>query len=100
MNIIDYIPVGAQNAVSRHHLSNLTGMTDRDVREAIAKAREHYCICNMQDGKGYYIPESIEEATKYYKQEMSRYINIDRSLAGTRAFLKNGGQTNQIIESR
>lgn len=40
MNIIDYIPYGRENAVSRQELVMRTGMSDRAVRKAIQLLRE------------------------------------------------------------
>ena len=47
INIVDYIPIGHENGISRKELCRLTGLTDRNVRECISKARETTCICNM-----------------------------------------------------
>ena len=87
MNIKDYIPVGHENAVSRQYLCSVTGLTDRKLREEIAKARETTCICNSSDGKGYYIPSTVHQAIRYQKQEMSRNKSIARSLRGTKKFI-------------
>ena len=43
--IVDYIPVGRENAVTRRQLCELTGMRDRALRNAIedtAKRRDHH----------------------------------------------------------
>ena len=88
MNIVDYIPVGSKNAISRQNLCIATGMNDRAVREAISKARRTTCICNAQDGKGYYIPDDLKDARDFLKQESSRAKSIFWSLKGARDFIK------------
>ena len=54
MNIIDYIGIGYDNAVSRERLAELTGETDRAVRKAIQAERVKTPIINLQDGRGYF----------------------------------------------
>lgn len=89
MNIIDYIPVGRENAISRSELSRITGLEDRVVRNYIAKAREHTCICNGQgENGGYYIPSTLADANKFYNQERKRALSILRCLRGTKNFIK------------
>ena len=83
-NIVDYIPVGHDNAISRKELCRLTGLNDRKIREEIAKARESACICNMSDGAGYYIPEQLAEITDYINQESARARSIFKALKGAR----------------
>lgn len=87
-NIVDFIPIGHENAISRKELCKLTGLTDRNVREHIAKAREVTCICNMSDGAGYYIPREVQEVEIFIRQESARARSIFRSLRGART-LKN-----------
>ena len=61
MKIIDYIPHGHANAVTRQKLSSLTGLSDRCVREMIEReSNSDHPILNMQDGKGYFQPEYDE----------------------------------------
>lgn len=47
-----YIPVGAENAVTRKELCRVVGVGDRTLRSMIADARRRVCICNSQDGAG------------------------------------------------
>ena len=88
INIVDYIPIGHENGISRKELCRLTGLTDRKVRECISKARETTCICNMSDGAGYYIPREVSEIENFIRQESARARSIFRSLRGART-LKN-----------
>lgn len=75
MDIKKYIPKGHDNAVSIGTLIAMTGMSNRQVRRAIAESDA--IILNMQDGKGYFRmnPRTKAErafAEKYSAQEKSR----------------------------
>ena len=60
MSILDYIPYGEENAISREDLKQITGLTDRQMRKKIEIARETTPILNFQGGKGYFIPTETE----------------------------------------
>lgn len=75
MDIKKYIPKGHDHAVSIETLMAMTGMSNRQVRRAIAESDA--IILNMQDGKGYFRmnPRTKAErafAEKYSVQEKSR----------------------------
>lgn len=91
MNIIDYIPFGRENAVTRTQLRIVTGLTDRKIRDLIADARRDTVILNMQDGKGYFQPnpDEINLVQAFEKQEEARLKSIGWSLKSTRKMLKN-----------
>ena len=79
IKIVDYIPFGKENAISRQQLERVTGLSDRDVREAISLARRNTVILNLSNGKGYFQPIQGEEddlVVKYFKQEDSRLKRI------------------------
>lgn len=92
VNIIDYIPVGHDNSVSRCYLSLMTGMKDRSIREAIAKARKdgEIILHRQADGSGYYRP-GIADRTyiqQYIKSEESRLKSIGASLKSARKMMR------------
>lgn len=96
ISILDYIPTGRENAVTREWLSNATGLEDCHVRDAIARARREMPILNMQDGKGYFIPGMNNEEERlllkqYVQQETNRGKMIFLSLNGARKTLRNCG---------
>lgn len=87
--IMNLIPVGHENAVTRQQLCISTGMNDRRIRKAIAEARRENIIMNMQDGNGYYIPNMEDdvdkaELKKFVKQEEHRLKSIGWSLKAAR----------------
>ena len=91
MDIVDYIPFGRENAVTRAQLRIVTGLNDRQIREQISQARRDTVILNMQDGTGYFrpLPEERHLVEAYDKQETARLKSIGWSLKATRQMLKN-----------
>lgn len=91
IKIVDYIPFGKENAISRQQLERVTGLSDRDVREEISLTRRNTVILNLSNGKGYFQPIQGEEddlVVKYFKQEDSRLKRIGWSLLATRRRVK------------
>ena len=95
MTIEKLIPVGSQNAISRDDLLDkciLFGIAynDRAMRKAIEDARARNCILNMQDGRGYFIPDKSD------KDKLRHYINQehDRSIA----ILRNLKMANNLLD--
>jgi hypothetical protein len=61
MSIIDYIPKGKDNKISRQSLMLCTGLPDRSVRRLISAARaDGHAIVGDPDG-GYYMAETKED---------------------------------------
>lgn len=90
--ITDYIPTGRENAVTRTHLREVTGFTDRKVREEIEQARRNGAIIiNAQDGAGYYQSEDIKDIAKQYKQNERRALSILAQQKHLRKRLKEAG---------
>lgn len=94
INILDYIRVGHDNSITRAELSDLTGIDDRTIRDMIHYARRDIPILNMQDGRGYFIPDMniLEERMmlmKYIRQEESRLKSIGWALKTARRTAKN-----------
>ena len=54
LNILDFIPVGHENAVDRYELEKRTGLNDRVNRDLIEKAwvKERKAIINNGRGQG------------------------------------------------
>lgn len=92
-SILDYIPTGHRNAISRRRLRELTGMTDRNLREAISAAGADAAIVNMQNGEGYFIPdendpEDIWILQQYIFQEDSRIRSMILRTSGANEMLE------------
>lgn len=94
MEILDYIGIGKNNAVTRKQLETLTGQSDRVNRRQIEDLRaQGEIICNDQDGKGYYLPETLDEVHRAYKQGRNRALSILKQQKTMRKILKDAGYT-------
>lgn len=77
MNIIDFIPYGKENAVTRWQLMDRLNLPDRQIRRMIQSARNRgEIIINAQDGSGYYRSLDIGELKRQYKTNRSRALSI------------------------
>lgn len=84
LNIIEYIPQGHENAISRTDLRLITHLTDRDMREMIAIAPEPV----YNNGQGYfrYLDETdLPFMRKYLKAEIRRINAISSRVEKARA---------------
>lgn len=86
-NIIDLIPKGSDNAISREALLDKCiwsgiALNDRAMRKAIEDARKSVTILNMQDGRGYFLPDKNDQdkLRHYINQEHDRGLSILRNL--------------------
>ena len=90
--VVNRIPVGRDNAISRYDLRTSVGMDDRKVRDLIADARaEGYFILSTL--RGYYIadtsdPGDIKEMQKFVRRESKRAISTFKGAKHMRAYLK------------
>lgn len=98
MNIVEYIPEGCENPISRKSLSEATGLSDRIVRRLIEEARRNTVIISNDDGSGYWIyPENPTDEEKkllykYVKQQESRAKSIFYALYPARQIMKGAAQ--------
>ena len=77
MDIMTYIGVGKEAAITRSELARLTNLPDRKVREQIEAARRNgELIVNAGDGAGYYISDNIDELTRQYRMNENRAMSI------------------------
>lgn len=82
IDILLFIGTGRESARTAAELAALTGLTERDVRRSIEKARRHTVILNRQDGNGYYLPDLPEEAGDVIRcahQENARLLSLAES---------------------
>lgn len=96
MNIIDYIPKGHKNAISRQALSDITGLNDRVIRNMIEEARRETIIISNNDGSGYWLypdnptMQEKELLERFVKQQESRAKSIFYALRPARLMIKGG----------
>lgn len=92
MDILQLIPNGAENAISRKDLAAATGLNDRTMREAIEQLRHNgHLICSKPTG-GYYQPTNIEDIERMYRTELKRAKAILHRLTPLRQALKQEGR--------
>lgn len=84
LTIVDLIPAGRDNAISRHLLiekcvsfgliEQKAADKDRAMRKLLEKARRDYTILNISDGNGYYrvSREDLQDLQRYIRQEDNR----------------------------
>ena len=73
MSVLDYIPFGKQNAISRERLSELSGMGDRQMRREIERLREEgNVILSSSHSGGYWRSDDASEIGRYIVENKSR----------------------------
>ncbi len=91
MNIIDFIPVGRENAISNDDLAIEKGTDKRNARWLVYQARVNgEPICSVCCGGkcGYYIPKDLDEARIYLRQQRSRLKRSRAALNGVVKFVR------------
>lgn len=90
--IVNLIPHGWENAITRRELVQLTGLTDREIRRRIHDARDlGYIIINNQDGCGYYTTDDPRVIQRQYHQERKRFVMDLKTLKTMRHILIENG---------
>lgn len=73
MNLLQYIPRGKRNAISRYDLSRITGIDERTIRKKIKEYVElGIPVLSSSHHKGYWMAEHITEIEEYIKECDSR----------------------------
>lgn len=73
MNILQYIPKGRENAISRESLERMTRLPDRENRKIIRQAREKgIAIISSSSGKGYWLSDNPAEIRQLSREYMRR----------------------------
>lgn len=94
MAIEDYFKEGVENAVSRQSLCQMSGLSDRQVRQEIEDARVRgVFILNDEDGYGYYISDDVADVRRQYLRDMARIKAISKRTKHLRKYLKEKGET-------
>lgn len=77
--VYDTIPKGKANAVKRAELAKRLGLNDREMRQMLeALTEKRHIVCNLMDGRGYYIPASEIEYLEYEKIINSYKCSLQR----------------------
>jgi hypothetical protein len=77
MNILDYIPRGRENAVTRRDLTLQLNLPDRTIRNMIEEARrEGALIINDGSGVGYYVSDNLQDLHRQYRMNNNRAMSV------------------------
>lgn len=93
MNIINFIPIGHKNAISRVTLQSIVHMSDRKMRELIAEVNANdnpdELIINLQYGKGYFRPAPLEDnlVRIWGAMEHSRGTSVNQNVRAADSYL-------------
>ena len=89
MKILDYIPAGAENAITGRQLQSVTGLDVRTIKGLIANERLHGAvICANLDGGGYFLPRTPLEAVEYVRIEQHRISSAKQALAAAEKYVE------------
>ena len=83
MNILDFIPTGKENAISKQKLMEVTGIKDeRLVRDAIKSQVENGVpILSSSGHKGYWYSEDIDEIEEFIRENDHRANALSKTTA-------------------
>lgn len=75
-SVINHIPKGRENAVTRSELIALTGCNDRINRQAIEEARRNGVkVVSRSSGKGYYIADNDDDWLLFLEEHRRRAMS-------------------------
>lgn len=90
--LADKIPFGRENAISRERLANELGMSDREIRRYIEKARVDGLMI-VNPGCGYFQTDDLDELSEQYWKDTSRAMAVLTRRKRMRDILKAAGRT-------
>ena len=94
MKLLDYIPTGAENAISAEELCKRAGLTSvRAMQQQIHRLREQgHVICSSTDRPaGYFIAANPKEAARFIRSMESRRREIGRAIQAARKYIQEAG---------
>lgn len=76
--VLNCIPSGKENAITRRELVIKTGLTDRTVRNMISEliTIHKVPICSHSNGKGYYIAGTVEDIRHCLNETRNRKMSL------------------------
>lgn len=104
-SIIDYIPEGKENAVTRERLCAITGLPDRKLREEIEQARRRGAIIiNAQDGidtenSGFWLYAPNTDGSSPITDRIEEWISRSGEKAQLKRRIQELEQENAVLRS-
>lgn len=87
--VLNAIPYGKENAVTREKLCKETHMDDRKVRDIISELRDFELICSKSGFDGYWRPTNREEVKDFLSENTKRIKSLFKMCKLAREYLKN-----------
>ena len=81
--ILSAISTGEDNAVSADYLAKITGLTVRELRQAVETLRRNGHVI-VSSNNGYYYPATLRELERHIKKESRRARSISLTLHSAR----------------
>lgn len=99
MSLLELIPYGEENAITRGQLARLTGRPDRVNRKEIERLRGREAILNLQSGDGYFRPRPEDTALvrRWYAQQSKRGRSVQASTLGAKLWLEKEGGVEVVV---
>ena len=91
-DLLEMIPVGESQAISRRDLAKQLGVSDRKARDMIHETRKQYAVLSNTSTGGYYLPGNKDEAVRFIKQQTSYIANINYTIGPVRRWLETKNQ--------
>lgn len=94
MNLLDYIPTGAENAISSKELFVRSGFSSiRALQQEIHRLREqgHVICASTEPPAGYYIAADRQEAARFVRSMESRRREIGRAIKAAKKYIQGAG---------
>ena len=95
MSLVDLIPEGRENAISKAQLTEITGLSERSLRLAVAgeRRRGKIILTDCSGTKGYYKPTNSGEVLAFIRSMRKRARETAAIADATeRALMKAWGQ--------
>lgn len=87
MDILQYIPHGKENAISRNELSRLLKLPDRKIRKLIEQKRiKGIPILSSSSARGYWISDDISEIQAFLQEFDHRINTQNKNMAKLRRY--------------
>ena len=94
-SIFDLLPVGAEYAISRRQLSQITGLPDRRLRRKIAEERKAGLLIlssTAEIGGGYFRPADTQELRRWVAMMINATLAVIRAAQEALAATEGGGK--------
>jgi biotin operon repressor len=98
-DILNLIPYGKDNAITKEELMRITGLPERTIRKEIELLRKDHAIISSSHCKGYWRTRDIKELDIFIREVSHRAIQVLNSREGAQKELSEiTGQNQQRLQ--